>query len=821
VRSPGSYPRSELGWRASSGIAVVVGGVVLIIWVAGFRSTGGNLGLVVPKANSAGCLILLGLALAALGPEQISRRRMFFGMACGGLAALVGFATLFEWVFGRDLGFDQLLFTQTPKAANVTAPGRMAETAAIAYVFGGAAVCLLRSHQHRYAQVLSLVLGVIALSGFSNFVLEAASLGGQVTQTQMALLAALPLMAVSLGILSARSGGLMSEVLSPKAGGVAARFLLPAAVLIPPVPGWLALRGERLGLYAAEGTDALVATGDIVALTALVWVAARMLNRMDAQTERAEEDLDRLFTLTPEFVCVAGLDGYFKRVNPTFMRVLGYAEDELLSMPFTAFIHPEDIDATGDVVVQLGTGNTVIAFNNRYRCKDGSYRWLSWNAVPVPEEGVMYCVARDITAEKRVDEINSARLRLLEFATAHSVDELVQHTLDEAEELSGSSIGFCHFVEDDQETLRLGSWSTRTMRDFCRADGQGSHYPISDAGVWVDCVHERRPVVHNDYAALPHRKGMPEGHAEVVRELVVPVLRDNKIRAILGVGNKATDYTEEDVKAVSLLADLGWEIAERLWAEESVRELNEELEQRVRDRTVQLEAANKELEAFSYSVSHDLRAPLRGIDGFSLALLEDYGAQLDEQGKDFLQRVRAGTQRMGHLIDDILALSRLTRTEMRRQTVDLSDLAAGVVDELRSAEPDRDVEVTIQSGLTAMGDPELLRVVLVNLLSNAWKFTGTQPEAHIEFGLSRSPEGDSSYFVRDNGVGFDMAYVGKLFGAFQRLHSTSDFPGTGIGLATVQRVIHRHGGQVAAFGSPGRGATFSFTLPGYGVTDYE
>jgi PAS domain S-box-containing protein len=198
-----------------------------------------------------------------------------------------------------------------------------------------------------------------------------------------------------------------------------------------------------------------------------VFAAARDVT----ERKRAEEDLDRLFNLTPEFVCVAGMDGYFKRVNPTFMRVLGYAEDELLSMPFAAFIHPEDVDATGDVVVQLGTGNTIIAFDNRYRCKDGSYRWLSWNAVPVPEEGVMYCVARDVTAEKRVDEINSARLRLLEFATAHSVDELLQRTLDEAEELSGSSIGFCHFVDDDQERLRLETWSTRTMMEFCKAEG--------------------------------------------------------------------------------------------------------------------------------------------------------------------------------------------------------------------------------------------------------------------------------------------------------------------------------------------------------------
>ncbi|HEY6809375.1 MAG TPA: CHASE3 domain-containing protein [Gemmatimonadales bacterium] len=234
-------------------------------------------------------------------------------------------------------------------------------------------------------------------------------------------------------------------------------------------------------------------------------------------------------------------------------------------------------------------------------------------------------------------------------------------------------------------------------------------------------------------------------------------------------------------------------------------------EAELRRYAAQLEAANAELDAFAYSVSHDLRAPLRSIDGFSLALLEDYHDQLDPQGRQFLERVRAGTQRMGQLIEDLLSLSLVTRREMRREAVDLSGTAARIAAELRRNDPDREVEIVIAPGLAAEGDPQLLESVLANLLGNAWKYTGKRPRARIEFGRE-SGNGTAAYFVRDDGAGFDMTYAGKLFGAFQRLHAATEFEGTGIGLAIVQRVVHRHGGRVWAEATPGRGATFYFTL---------
>lgn len=228
-------------------------------------------------------------------------------------------------------------------------------------------------------------------------------------------------------------------------------------------------------------------------------------------------------------------------------------------------------------------------------------------------------------------------------------------------------------------------------------------------------------------------------------------------------------------------------------------------------RDIELAAVNEELEAFNYSVSHDLRAPLRTIDGFSQALLEDYEDKLDDEGKDYLGRTRAASQRMGRLIDDLLNLSRVTRREMRFKEVDLSAIARQVVVELEEGESGRDVTFEITEGAVTMGDPNLLRTVLDNLIGNAWKFTGNHPTAKIEFGITEDG-GRPAYFVRDDGAGFDMEYADNLFGAFQRLHGMTEFPGTGIGLATVQRIIHRHGGRVWAEGKVEQGATFYFTL---------
>ena len=286
---------------------------------------------------------------------------------------------------------------------------------------------------------------------------------------------------------------------------------------------------------------------------------------------------------------------------------------------------------------------------------------------------------------------------------------------------------------------------------------------------------------------------------------IVPFLtEDGKPRQYVAIRADITERKRVEAVAARLAT-------ERKEARVKIHQLNSELEHRVVERTAQLETANKELESFSYSVSHDLRAPLRSIDGFSRILLEDFGDKVGAEGRDSLTRVREASQRMARLIDDLLELSRLSRSDMKCLPVNMSTLAQTLTDELLRAEPGRRATFLIEPDLVAEADARLIEVVLTNLLGNAWKFTAKQNDTRIEFGRTTS-EGAPAFFVRDNGVGFDMTYAHKLFGAFQRLHDATDFPGTGIGLTNVQRIIHRHKGRVWAESKINHGATFYFTL---------
>ena len=273
---------------------------------------------------------------------------------------------------------------------------------------------------------------------------------------------------------------------------------------------------------------------------------------------------------------------------------------------------------------------------------------------------------------------------------------------------------------------------------------------------------------------------------------------------------RSTLLRDHDGRVVSTLSS-GTDITARQLAEDEIRRLNAELEHRVVERTAELEAADKELESFSYSVSHDLRAPLRAVNGFATIVLEDYGSQLPEEGRRYLERIHNGGKRMGELIDDLLAFSRLGRGSMNRRTVDIDQLVRDALDELSPQHEGRPVEFAIGNLPCCHGDPALLKQAWVNLLSNAIKYSRGRTPAVIEIGCRREQDEDV-YFVRDNGAGFDMAYAGKLFGVFQRLHRADQFEGSGVGLAIVQRIVQRHGGRVWADAEEDRGAAFHFTL---------
>jgi signal transduction histidine kinase len=381
-----------------------------------------------------------------------------------------------------------------------------------------------------------------------------------------------------------------------------------------------------------------------------------------------------------------------------------------------------------------------------------------------PVEGQAYARAILNILEDSAEE----KLRLR--ATQRAILNILEDAASEKTRIEANQKAILNILDDSaEEKLRLG-------------DSQRAVLNILE-----DAASEKAQVEANQKAILNILD-------DSVKE---KILQAQTQRAVLNI---LEDFDAEKTKVEEANAGLRNEITERARAEEALRHA----------KTV-AEMANKELEAFSYSVAHDLRAPLRSIDGFSQALLEDCGDRLDRYGKDYLQRVRQSAQGMGRIIDDLLNLSRVTRTEIRRETVNLSELARSVFARLEEAQPDREVELLIEDGLTVQADPRLLEVVLTNLIGNAWKFTGGRALGRIEF-AARAGGCPQTYFVRDNGAGFDTKYADKLFGPFQRLHSAHEFEGTGIGLATVQRIVRRHGGRVWAEAEVDRGATFFFTL---------
>jgi PAS domain S-box-containing protein len=756
----------------------MIGAVVLLGWLADWEVCKQVLpGVVAMNPVTAVCFMLSGVSLWLLGRGEaasIGGPKLRVIRACAIIVGLVGLVKLGGDLVGWDSPVDQFLFPGKLAVSAVNGPNRMAPNTALNFLLIGLALLSLdvRTWKGRYpAQFLSLVVGALALLALTGYIFGVTVFYRFINLRPMAPHTAVSFLILALALLGARPGqGLTRVLFSDTAGGAMLRRLLPTALLLPLALGLVWRSAERAGYFgpgfglpltvvssvgifavvlyfnanwldrferecreagaalrqSAEqfqalynqapcGYHSLDADGKIVAMndTELAWLGYRreeivghkrladfltpqsrelfntvfpklkqrgevkdveyeyvrrdgsimpvLLNAtvvadgpdgtfqtrasvFDIRARKlAEEERNRFFTLSLDLFCIAGFDGYFKRLNKAWEKTLGYTNEELLAVPYLDFVHPDDRPKTNNEAEKNSQGINAISFANRYRCKDGSYRWLLWNATPVVEQGLIYAVARDITEQKRVDD--------------------------------------------------------------------------------------------------------------------------------------------------------------------SIKQLNEDL----RERTAQLETLNQELEAFSYSVSHDLRAPVRHISGFvDLLGKQDIGD--DPKTQRYLRFIAESARHMGLLVDDLLSFSRMARAEMTLGRVQLAELAEEVRSQLAGSYANRAVDWRIGDLPEVCGDAAMLRLVFVNLLANAIKYTGKQPAAKIEIGSAADGDEEVVY-VRDNGVGFDMKYVDKLFGVFQRLHRSEDFEGTGIGLANVRRIIHRHGGRTWAEGAVDRGATIYFSLP--------
>lgn len=567
--------------------------------------------------------------------------------------------------------------------------------------------------------------------------------------------------------------------------------------------------GTLTGIVAVLHNDAIVdqATTRFV----LSIVAARVESAL--QRQRLEEQRDNFFALTQSMVGIVNPEGYFEDINPAFSRVLGYPREFILQTPLLDLVHPEDQENTAATLLKHDSAATMLGLENRLRTVNGDYRWLLWNVTNPASDRLIYASAQDITTRKQAVIEKERRLRGIE-----AMDYWVRTINQPFPSLSAFYTQVCAAVKDlikaDLVAVPMinaeGSEFTYVAALGDKAamlSGQTLSCEGNDGGLcgWV-ARHEMSIRVEN-LSDDPRVAQTLARQLQVSTGVLTPVYSANRIVGGLSAFRDGAPFDALDEELLTLLGHRVSTALDNL-------KLLFDLENRVASRTDELARINQELRSFSYSVSHDLRAPLRSVDGFARALLEDYSDELDETGADYLQRMRQASQKMAALIDDLLKLSRLSQQDMAYTDVDLTALCQDLNADLQQASPDRHVDVQIENNLNISGDTGLLRVAMTNLLGNAWKYTQHKSQAEIRVGkVNGSKPGVATFYVRDNGVGLNMDYADKLFSPFQRLHTQSEFPGTGIGLAIVARIINRHGGRVWVEAAVGEGSTFYMELP--------
>lgn len=938
--------------KAAAAFVASIGCLVLFGWIANIPMLKSVLpGLVTMKANTALGFVLAGTSLFLLLKSTTSERRLVDRLCCLVVAAL-SLATLSEYVFGWNLGIDQFLVIDDPQPVNTSNPGRMSPLTAICFTLVSCALWLNGSKQRgtsaakvSWAEGCVLLVSSIAAQVLIAYLYQVQPIIGLIIYTQMAVHTAVCFIVLGVGILLAHPRqGLIDLITANSVGGVLARRLFPAAIAIPLVLGWLQITSERIGLFKPEfGTSVLVVLNITIFLGLIGW-NARLLHRIDLQRQSAVEALyeandalearieervseaalkeHRFFTLSLDMLCIAGTDGYFKQLNPAWEKILGYTQAELLAQPFLNFVHPEDLARTSVEAENHATGTAAVNFENRYRCKDGSYKWLAWTSVAAPENGLLYAVARDVTARKQVEqqlEQQAAILRrqadILELAYEAIVvrdehgaitywnrgaESMYGWTRDEA--LGNVTHDFLQTqfpepdIDLDKLLLQQEHWQgelTHTCKDGRQVivesrqvlirDEQGTPTGFLEVNRDITERKQAETALHNLNQEIQRQLAESQTLLEVIpigigiaedaqctkirvnqtfaKQLSIPQTTNASLSApddekpasfkvyqngrelapeelpmqyaaargveVLGL---ELDVVHDDGTVLTLLeyaaplfdeagntrGSVGafLDITDRKRAEAEIRQLNANLEQRVEERTAQLQQANEELEAFSYTIAHDLRAPLRGIQGYAQALLEDYGEHLDEIAQDYIQQIFAGIDRMNDLVQDLLTYSRLSREQLKCSVVQLTQVMIDAQAQLETELRDRQAQLSIAEPLpSVMGHRPTLVQIAVNLLSNATKFVAPGIKPHVRVWAQQ--KGDwVRLWIEDNGIGIEPQYQEQIFGVFERLHGRDAYPGTGIGLAIVRKGAERLGGRAGLESVLGHGSRFWIELQG-------
>lgn len=711
-------------------------------------------GVVSMKVNTALYFILSGFTLWILNEEKQNSLKKMCSIVFPSIMILIGLLTLGEYLFEINFGIDEFLFKEETRATATSDPGRMSPITAFCFILSGISLMLLyKNKAFQMFQLLSLAvfaLALLTLIGYGYAVNDFQ--GGMASFTKMAIHTSVAFVFLSVGMLFSKSDkGIMYIFTNDGIAGITTRKLLPVIIFTPLILGWLRLIGQQAGYYDTEFGVALFSFTTILILVVVVFGISGTLLAIDRKRKEAEEQLNEyrhFFNINHDLCGIANTEGYFEFINANFAKILGYTEKEFCETAFIELIHPDDIPATVQEYEKLKSGALVINFVNRYRKKDGSYLYLDWNATPNPATQKLYCVARDISERKKAEEM----LELTQFAVDNFGDAIFWITPD------------ARIVKVNEAACSMLGYSQAELLQFSIPDID----PNYNAELWP-----------NHFAEL-RQKG----------SLFFETYQQGKDGQLIPVEVTA-NYINFDNKEFNCA---------------SVRDITKR-----KKAEGELQAVNKELEAFSYSVSHDLRAPLRAINGFSKILYEDYASKLDAEGIGMLNIIRDNSKKMGELIDALLAFSKLGRREISVSEINMTELVATVREEEMRGQSDK-TEFIINELPAATGDIVLIKQVWINLVSNAIKYSQHIPKARIEIG-SYYKENLIVYYVKDNGAGFDMQYYDKLFGVFQRLHSQEEFIGTGIGLSIAEKVINRHGGSVWAESKLNEGSCFYFSLP--------
>ena len=739
--------------KTASIVVVAIGLIVLAGWVTDTVT----LKSVIPgypsmKFNTALGFLLGGLSLFLLLNIQGNRTAEVFAGILAFLLLVLGSMTLLQYVTGYNFGIDNLFFTDPKAELSVGYPGRMAPLSAVnfAVLAIGLLIVVIKPGAEPYAGVFAMVAGFTSLLSILGYAYGVEVLYKFYAYSSVALHTAVAAILLSLGLLFVRPGkGLMSVVTMDTMGGMLARRVLPWAIVLPYLFGFLCLMGQQRGYYVVGIGISLFAVSTMVLFTVIIWLSARWLNNSDIERNVAEKEV-RLLNENLERRVTDRTAELQKAINELGREIGERRKAE---------------EALSDTLEELSRKNRT--------------------------EAIINAITGSVHRSVDLREVLSNAVKSIK-ENMHGVDYIGIFMVE-----GGSAVltAYSGYPGNVYEKLKIIP-SPRGLTWKTIAEGKTVYCPDAENDTAIGPAGKELGT--KSYISMPIRY---EG--QVVGVININSLtKDAFDKDELGLLEKAAVQIEAAVRNANIVETLRE-------TEKENRSLNKELERRLEELT----SVNKELEAFSYSVSHDLRAPLRAIDGFSRILLEDYSEVLDEEGLRLFSVIRSNTLNMGQLIDDLLAFSRLGRQDVLPVEVNIGEMARQVYQEIQTNKPDRMLKFTLNHLPSAYGDRAMIRQVMVNLISNAVKFTRNKGnEGAIEM-TGHSNGRENIYCIRDNGIGFDMTYVDKLFGVFQRLHSHNEFEGTGVGLALVKRIVLRHGGRVWAEGKVGEGAAFYFSLP--------